>query len=105
MKGYTGGKRILATGSLVAVPGEEAVLEGEDGYTLTICWCEEGVTPRGGRNAMVLELPLEQGPDRIFMGYGLSDDYGTTDVRFVVDRVCDTLRLISFTAYAGPPEE
>ena len=105
MKGNTGGDRIIATGSVVAVPGENAVLEGEDGFSLSISWCDAGLQPGGTRRAMTLKLPADQEADRIFMGFSLYDDYGSTTVRFVVDHVCDTLRLISITAYGGPPEE
>lgn len=105
MRGQTGGDPIIASGSVVAVPGEEAVIEGEDRFTLTIGWCDDGIRPGGTRRAMTLDLPLEQEPDRIFMGFSTHDDYGSTTVRFIVDRVSDTLRLITITAYDSPPED
>lgn len=105
MRGQTGGNRIIASGSVVAVPGEEAILEGDDGFSLTIRWCDDGIQPGGNRRSMSLELPLDQEPDRIFMGFSLYDDYGSTTVRFVVDWVSETLRLITITAYDGPPED
>ena len=100
MRGTTGGKRILASGTVMVVPGEDAVIEGVDGFTLTLAWSgDDGLNPGGSRKALRLELPAEQSDDRIFMGFGMEDDYGATLVRFAVDYLEETLRIVTFTAY------
>ena len=97
MSSMVGDNPVLMSGVIVSAGGEPVVIGDGLGNSVAFRWTD-AATPaeHGSPSALVVDFPMDQ-ESRIAGAARLSVEGKATQVRYVIDRIDENLRTVSYT--------